>query len=156
MPSPSGGMRTLSSRTTIPNTHPTLRLTHLPAEIEDLIIKGLEPSAALALSRVSRYYHQTVSLHRLDKERVNKFLHSLEMKKRRRDSFACYSCLKLKPAKYYPPLSFLRKKRQGKGGSKRFERKCWACVAESDPISSVAKRTRSHNHRSASVITKTE
>lgn len=81
---------------------------HLPNEIPDLIITNLHPTAAIALSQTNRYYHSTVSLHRLDPDTVRIFLKDLENRPannifsgRSKLTFACCKCLCRQPARTF-------------------------------------------------------
>lgn len=82
-----------------------MSLPHLPNELQDLIVTNLHPTAVIALSQTNRYYHSTVSLHRLPPDTVREFLNRLEwrlgnftMLGTSRERYACYKCLCLKPA----------------------------------------------------------
>ena len=71
-------------------------LCSLPAELLELIIPKLDPSAAIALRQTSRWFNTYVSLHRLDRVEVRKYLHCLELQPQHKNDYACYSCLCLK------------------------------------------------------------
>lgn len=82
-----------------------MSLPNLPTELQDLIITNLHPAAAIALSQTNRYYHYTVSLHRLDFDTIRIFLEDLLqrpdnsfLRGRTKYRFACYKCLYIKPA----------------------------------------------------------
>ena len=74
-----------------------VELCTLPVEIQNLIVLSLHPSAAMALRQTNRWFHTHVSLHRLNKKVVQKYLHKLELQLGKENYYACFSCLCLKP-----------------------------------------------------------
>lgn len=72
-------------------------LCTLPTEIQHLIVLNLHPSAAIALKQTNRWFNTHVSIYRLDRAEVNKYLNWLENRRRNRNNYACFSCLRLKP-----------------------------------------------------------
>ena len=87
-----------------------MSLPDLPVELQDLIITGLHPTAALALSKTNHFYHSVVSLDRLDPDIVSRFLYELENRPSNLNKdfyhkkFACYKCLSLKPVLQFASL----------------------------------------------------
>lgn len=74
-----------------------LELCDLPTELQHQIVLNLHPAAAVALKQTNRWFHDHVSLHRLDRVAVQKYLHHLELRPRHRHDYACFYCLCLKP-----------------------------------------------------------
>ena len=87
-----------------------MSLPHLPVELRDLIITGLHPTAALALSKTNHFYHSVVSLDRLDPAIVRRFLYDLERRPSNLNEIyyhrklACYKCLWLRPVPQFSNL----------------------------------------------------
>ena len=79
-----------------------MSLPLLPSELQDLIVTNLHPTAVIALSQTNRYYHSTVSLHRLAPDAVRIFLQNrsrfISIFGSGPERYACYKCLCLKPA----------------------------------------------------------
>ncbi len=105
---------------------PTMSLPHLPAELQNLIIANLHPTAAIALSQTNHHYHSTVSLHLLDPDTVHKFLYDLQRLLAADglyfyESNACYTCLCIKPRTNFKFISYDDSRQcldcQFKGGS---------------------------------------
>ena len=71
-------------------------LCTLPAELQEQIALNLHPSAAVALRQTSRYYHATISLHKLSKKRVWRYLENRERQIGNEKYLACELCLCLK------------------------------------------------------------
>ena len=87
----------------------TTSLCELPTEIQHLIVLNLHPSAAIALKRTNRWFHTHISLHRLGRPEVFRFLtehenlpkFSKNFHQGKRTSslgYACFTCLTIKPA----------------------------------------------------------
>ena len=72
-------------------------LCSLPPELLDIILLNLHPAAAIALSQTSRWYHNHVSLHKLDLVEVRVYLQKMELRSQNAKRNACFSCLRLKP-----------------------------------------------------------
>ncbi|KAI4252498.1 MAG: hypothetical protein L6R42_007934 [Xanthoria sp. 1 TBL-2021] len=106
------------------------RLSSLPNEIENLIITYLTPSAAIALSRVNRYYNHHVSLHSLPKTTVSNYLHALELtpKDLQKQNHACYTCLHLEPLDNFHFQDTSGP--QGKSGTQWSARRCMLCTGQ--------------------------
>lgn len=72
-------------------------LCTLPTELQNLIVLNLHPSAAIALRQTNRWFHDNVSLHRLDREKVQLFLRDRELRPTNGKNYACFCCFRLKP-----------------------------------------------------------
>lgn len=84
-------------------------LCDLPTEIQHLVVLNLHPAAAIALKRTNRWFHTHISLHRLDKCEVARFLlehenlpkfskNTQHVKRASFVGYACFHCLRIKPA----------------------------------------------------------
>ena len=94
-----------------------LGLCSLPAELQNLIIPLLHPSAAIALRQTCRWYHDYVSLHRLDHNLVRGYLHDLELLPCNGNNYACFVCLSLKPITSFTAQHVEGKNRRQRGYS---------------------------------------
>ena len=109
-------------------TTDAMSLPHLPIELQDLIITGLHPAAALALSNTNHFYHSVVSFDHLDPDMVSRFLYELENRPNNLNKgfyhrkFACYICLSLKPV-----LQFASLGSTSFDGRKAHHRQCVQC-----------------------------
>lgn len=93
-----------------------MSLSHLPTEIQDLIVLDLDPAAAIALSKTNHHFHSIVSLDRLDRDMVHIFLYDLERRQSNRfkdgcgfKKHACCKCLCLKPAMQFTYREIVRR-----------------------------------------------
>ena len=71
-------------------------LCSLPAELQDQVVLNLHPSAAIALRQTNRYYHANVSLHKLVRKEVRRYLGRRERHPGNEKYFSCELCLALK------------------------------------------------------------
>lgn len=106
----------------------------VPGEIENLIVDMLEIPAALTLSQTNRHFYYTISLHSLKatsparSEQVDDYLHYTEKLERHNDSYACYTCLRVKPKSEFMLCHTHHSK--GKNGKQWTSRSCVPCMLE--------------------------
>ena len=100
-------------------------LCTLPTEIQHVIVLNLHPSAAVALRQTNRWFNTHISLHRLDQIEVRKYLGQCELRPKNAASFACFSCLNLKPQTAFTMTQV--HSANGKGHPHTYKRYCLEC-----------------------------
>ena len=85
-------------------------LATLPTEIQHHIVLNLHPSAAIALLQTNHWFHDHVSLYRLDQDLVHDYLRYLEHRDHNEDNRACYNCLTIKPRSGFTSGQLISKK----------------------------------------------
>jgi len=103
-----------------------VELCTLPVELQHHIVLNLDPSAAIALKQTNRWFHTHISLHRLDKTKVQQYLHRLELHPRNEHFYACFSCLCLKPQTAFTTVQ-IGTKISSRNGSYSSQRYCLEC-----------------------------
>ena len=104
-------------------------LCTLPTELQHHIVLNLHPSAALALKQTNRYFQSHIFLYRLDRFKVNQYLHHVELRPRHRDSYACFTCLRVRPMTAFT-ASQLGSKTGSRNSAYSYGRFCLDCGIE--------------------------
>ena len=100
----------------------------LPTEIQHQIVLNLHPSAAIALKQTNQYFNACISLYRLDPFQVKRYLHEVELRSRHRDSYACFTCLRVRPMTAFTASQLGAKTRSNNAYA--YERFCLDCGIE--------------------------
>lgn len=103
-------------------------LCTLPLELQHHIALNLHPSAAIALKQTNRYFHTHISLYKLDPLKVKRYLHEVQLRPRHRDSYACFTCLRVRPMSAFTASQLDVKTRNHR--TYPYERYCLDCGVE--------------------------
>ena len=119
--------KTIRRSTTI-TVESKMNISSLPGEIQNMIIRHLHPSAAVALGHTNRYFHSISSLHILPISIVEAFLEERIPYMLRMDNYLCASCFHSKPPERFLESQITEKR--SKEGSERNLRRCLDCMKE--------------------------
>lgn len=103
-------------------------LCSLPTEIQHQIVLALHPSALVSLRQTNRWFHTHVSLFRLERREVLKYLHERQFLPQHRENYPCFSCLSIKPKTHFTRAQI--SKDYSKIGRLELERYCLDCGVE--------------------------
>lgn len=109
-----------------------MNLCDLPGEVQDHIILGLHPSAAIALGQTNLHFHTTASLTRLNCFAVDCFLEEKKIQIRDTAGYLCRSCLTFKPDRAYARNQIIGARI--KTGKEAHKRKCLHCLIANGEI----------------------